>query len=1236
MKSLFPRFFVTFLLFLPHCYTLAIQTEDDLVFDDVGEEAASAVKVDPGIIHHQNQDHQREQRHKDHRDRQHKLSKENTSSTSGRVERLWGMPDVTATQGHVFKMKIPKQAFGGNVQRYEAHGTNNKGLPNWLYWDEPANTLLGVPSKKDIGQHRLSIKAFGKHGDVARDFFTVQVLQDNRDKSKHTDKKSHCEDDQDQTLLTIILDAKFENLKPEVKVEAIENFAGFLGLHTSAFSIHPQSNKENSPTDSSTVLIGPGNVKHRKEKHSTVLQWQVGCDGRLWKHQAELIKQLPEQAKDGTLAEVLQLPVLLWRVKTDAPATDRNRRDTGSGDFANNEDYDGYDDEDNEDYDDDYDEDDNKDIVTEASVPAELPHVSSSTGARVNADNEAEHPHRHHHGEETIDLKAMTTQSSSTVVPMTTTVTTPGSTIPQTTTVTVTQRPMTTATATSTVQPTTSVADTSNTVVLTTFPSNFDTTYDLLEKIRQTEDDSDNTIVPIDSSENATTLFFMTTAQPSSTMDIVTTANDKQETKTYLVNVTTEEPMQETVVSSTKEPTTTPITTSTTSTAPPTTTTTTKAPIQTQKTLETPSTTEIVSTLTTLPPLKPTVAQVNTAPVLRKRLQKIRVFAGKTFTHIISNETFRDEIDGYTRNLHLSLEPKMKWIEFNNKTQEIYGIPLVEDISTHNFRLTATNSRDKSVTEEFPIYVQQPSKRVEFEFHLYLDILHPWAFRNNVDWEFKAIRNLAQLFGNKDNSHITITAIHIENDGRAILSWTNDTLSTFSECPVDKIDKIVQVLVDREGNPSRALKNIFLPEINVTNIINRPSERSQCSSAKIKYSKSESTTENPVVNLNPILRNQIDRLNCTVGQLFVFKVPDDTFFDTKDGSTRNLNLSLKNADGTEISPDEWLQFDSKNQEFYGVPMKSDDKSRSYMLEARDKEGLSARDSLKVNVYHPPPVSYSVEFSMTLEIPYDEFVKSAKRKRLFIEKVCELFGDRDTSTVSLESITRGSTVVTWRNKTLATSRCPNEDIDKLRRVVVKEDKTLTDLVDILMGGNDFPVKQITLTPLGSCLGELTGVHTPDSFIPSFDDSRSVGTSTDDYLITFVLPAIIILAMLVLAGIIACIFYKRRRSGKMSVSEQDDERQSFRNKGIPVIFQDEFDEKPDPGNKSPIILKEEKPPLPPPEYQKTEDGADVPMLSKENSEEPYQPPPPFASNRDNNRQNRPKPTPTYRKPPPYVPP
>lgn len=48
---------------------------------------------------------------------------------------------------------------------------------------------------------------------------------------------------------------------------------------------------------------------------------------------------------------------------------------------------------------------------------------------------------------------------------------------------------------------------------------------------------------------------------------------------------------------------------------------------------------------------------------------------------------------------------------------------------------------------------------------------------------------------------------------------------------------------------------------------------------------------------------------------------------------------------------------------------------------------------------------------------------------------------------------------------------------------------------------------------------------------------------------------------------------------------EERRAFRSKGIPVIFQDELEEKPEIGNKSPIILKDEKPPLLPPSYNST---------------------------------------------------
>ena len=136
--------------------------------------------------------------------------------------------------------------------------------------------------------------------------------------------------------------------------------------------------------------------------------------------------------------------------------------------------------------------------------------------------------------------------------------------------------------------------------------------------------------------------------------------------------------MEETTISSTKEPSTTPVTTVILSTAIPSTTVSTTIASTSQnhhqKILENSTTTEFVHTITTLPPFKPTIPVGNSPPVLRKRMQKIRVFAGKTFSYIIPNETFRDDIDGSTRNLHLSLHPKMKWIEFNNETQEIYGM----------------------------------------------------------------------------------------------------------------------------------------------------------------------------------------------------------------------------------------------------------------------------------------------------------------------------------------------------------------------------------------------------------------------------------------------------------------------------------------------------------------------------------------------------------------------------------
>lgn len=57
----------------------------------------------------------------------------------------------------------------------------------------------------------------------------------------------------------------------------------------------------------------------------------------------------------------------------------------------------------------------------------------------------------------------------------------------------------------------------------------------------------------------------------------------------------------------------------------------------------------------------------------------------------------------------------------------------------------------------------------------------------------------------------------------------------------------------------------------------------------------------------------------------------DTFYDPEDGSTRSLKLTLLTIDRSQVPVTNWLQFDIKNQEFFGTPMKEDEGRKEYQL-----------------------------------------------------------------------------------------------------------------------------------------------------------------------------------------------------------------------------------------------------------------------------------------------------------------
>lgn len=71
----------------------------------------------------------------------------------------------------------------------KVHAGNGVNLAHWLTWDEPVATLSGVPSKKDIGRHRVDVKAYGKRGDIAQDSFIVHVIPDRHEHAKTKDGK---------------------------------------------------------------------------------------------------------------------------------------------------------------------------------------------------------------------------------------------------------------------------------------------------------------------------------------------------------------------------------------------------------------------------------------------------------------------------------------------------------------------------------------------------------------------------------------------------------------------------------------------------------------------------------------------------------------------------------------------------------------------------------------------------------------------------------------------------------------------------------------------------------------------------------------------------------------------------------------------------------------------------------------------------------------------------------------
>uniref|UniRef100_A0A1A8JUG2 Dystroglycan 1 n=1 Tax=Nothobranchius kuhntae TaxID=321403 RepID=A0A1A8JUG2_NOTKU len=399
-------------------------------------------------------------------------------------------------------------------------------------------------------------------------------------------------------------------------------------------------------------------------------------------------------------------------------------------------------------------------------------------------------------------------------------------------------------------------------------------------------------------------------------------------------------------------------------------------------------------------------------------------------------------------------------------------------------------------------------------------------------------------------------------------------------------------------------------------------------------------------NEPPVLRNPIDQVNALVGTYFEVKIPSDTFFDKEDGTTDKLSLTLRQNNNEAVEGKSWILFNTTSQLLYGLPDVQHIGKHEYFMQAADKGGLNAVDAFEVRVNRWPlndktPVIFTARFdgeprSVTNDI---------HKKILLVKKLAYVLGDRNSSTVSLRNISKGSVVVEWTNTSLPHNPCPKDQLVAMSRTLGNADGRPSQAFRYAMEPEFRPL-DVKVKGRASCRtysfippAEID-LSEPPTVVPGVGSSRH---STDDVYLHTVIPAVVVAAILLIAGIIAMICYRKKRRGKLTIEDQA----TFIKKGVPIIFADELDDsKPPPSSSMPLILQEEKPPLPPPEYPNMATPETTPLnqellgeytalRDEDPNAPPYQPPPPFTTPMEG-KGSRPKNMTPYRSPPPYVPP
>lgn len=195
--------------------------------------------------------------------------------------------------------------------------------------------------------------------------------------------------------------------------------------------------------------------------------------------------------------------------------------------------------------------------------------------------------------------------------------------------------------------------------------------------------------------------------------------------------------------------------------------------------------------------------------------------------------------------------------------------PLEDAVSKWQFKLRATDTANASVVETLDISVQQHKsyRSVNHEILINVELLSEFA--SNVDWEMRLIKGIVDILG--DTSSVLVRDIQpkIQDPNSALFIYTNESLPK-DVCAESQLNEITARLTPA------ALNAAVAPQIAIKSIEGRPVGTCSKPGTIKPTAPNAKPTPHLMKNYAPMTRNQIDRVNATMNQLLVFKVPQVT------------------------------------------------------------------------------------------------------------------------------------------------------------------------------------------------------------------------------------------------------------------------------------------------------------------------------------------------------------------------